>query len=77
LRRTKKLQPAGENCIESHSWKEKGTYEIKVKAKDVDDWESEWSNPLVVNMPKTKSISDINPLIFRLIQLFPILEFLL
>ena len=71
------MQPAGENCIESHSWKKKGTYEIKVKAKDVDDWESEWSNTLVVNMPKTKSISDINPLIFRLIQLFPILEFLL
>jgi hypothetical protein len=67
---------SGENCIATHTWKDKGTYEIKVKAKDVDGWESEWSNPLVVSMPRSKSF-DYNPWLLRLIQCFPILELFL
>ena len=66
---------SGENCIASHTWKDKGTYEIKVKAKDVDGLESEWSDPLSVSMPK--SINILNPWLFRLTQRFPILESLL
>ena len=68
---------SGENCIATHTWKEKGTYEIKVKAKDIDGWESEWSDPLVVSMPKTKSINEFNPWLMRLIQRFPIFKLLL
>lgn len=38
----------------SHVWDEKGDYEIRVKAKDIYDLESDWSNPLTVTMPKSK-----------------------
>ena len=54
----------------------RGDYQIKVKARDVNGGENEWSDPLVVSMPRSRSISDINPWLFRLFQRFPILEFL-
>ena len=60
----------------SHNWLEEGVYEIKVKTKDIFGCESNWSNPIEVSMPKTKSIN-INPGLSRLFQRFPILEFLL
>ena len=47
---------SGNECIASHIWNEKGEYEIKVKAKDIYGAESEWSDPLVVSMPKNKPI---------------------
>jgi len=34
----------------THSWDEEGTYEIRVKAKDVYENESDWSDPLTVIM---------------------------
>ncbi|GAI72634.1 unnamed protein product, partial [marine sediment metagenome] len=43
----------------SHAWDEKGTYEIKVKAKDTRGEESEWSDPMEVQMPRIFSIWDI------------------
>ena len=57
---------SGEICETSHIWENKGNYEIKVKAKDINGQESEWSEPLCVSMPRNKII---NPLI----QLFEIL----
>ena len=42
---------ADETIEASHVWAKKGTYEIRVKAKDVYDVESEWSDPLAVTMP--------------------------
>jgi hypothetical protein len=39
----------------SHIWNEEGSFEIKVKAKDTSGLESEWSDPLVVSMPKSYS----------------------
>jgi hypothetical protein len=39
---------SGETCIASHSWADAGTYEVKVKAKDVLDNESGWSEALTV-----------------------------
>jgi hypothetical protein len=33
------------------SWAAKGTYSVKVKAKDVNGHESNWSDPLIVTMP--------------------------
>ncbi len=38
----------------SHSWKERGTYEVRVKARDEYGAESEWSDSLEVTMPKNK-----------------------
>ena len=59
----------------THKYTKQGTYEIKVKAIDQFGAESDWSDPLSVSMPR--SIDIFNPWLFRLIQRFPILEFLL
>ncbi|MEA2054745.1 MAG: PKD domain-containing protein [Candidatus Thermoplasmatota archaeon] len=44
---------SGQSVNASHTWSEKGTYGIKVKAKDVNGVESEWSDSLAVSMPKS------------------------
>ena len=48
---------SGETADASHIWNEKGDYNIRVKAKDVHGEESPWSDPLVVSMPKSKTIN--------------------
>jgi len=68
---------SGETCEATYSWSNYGNYTIIVKAVDGKGGESYWSEPLVVSMPKTKIINEFNPLLFRLIQRFPILELLL
>ena len=45
---------SGEEIVANHIFTSKGTYEIKVKAKDTHGAESGWSDPLSVEMPKTK-----------------------
>jgi len=35
----------------SHTWTEQGSYDIRVKARDTNGLEGEWSNPLPVTMP--------------------------
>jgi len=40
-----------------HSWKKQGNYDVRVKAKDIYGKESEWSDSLSVNLPKTKVIN--------------------
>lgn len=47
--------PSGQQVGERHSWDEEGSYEIRVKAKDVFDVESDWSEPLAVTMPKSRT----------------------
>ncbi|MEE9441024.1 MAG: hypothetical protein V3V27_03730, partial [Candidatus Thermoplasmatota archaeon] len=44
-----------------HAWDEKGTYDIRVKAKDTKGNESDWSDPLVVSMPMNNAIP--NPIL--------------
>jgi hypothetical protein len=51
------------------SWAEKGTYEIKVKSKDVHGDESPWSDPLSVRMPKNRVF--ITTFIYLIQQFFP------
>ncbi len=52
----------------SHIWYEKGTYNVRVKAVDVHGYDSEWSDPLPVAMPISKtSHGFICKLLFRLI----------
>jgi len=69
---------SGNNKIyASHTWNEQGVYDVKVKSRDIYGAESEWSDPLPITMPKDNSINIYIPWIFRLIQRFPILEFLL
>lgn len=47
---------SGDECNLPHSWTKKGSYEIKVKAKDMHDLESDWSDPLQITMSKNKPI---------------------
>lgn len=47
---------SGDEVSASHLWDEKGSYEIKVKAKDIHGVQSEWSDPLPVTMPKSYTI---------------------
>jgi len=47
------LYISGEIIEISHSWSQRGTYNVRVKAKDEFGLESEWSDPLVVSMPKS------------------------
>ena len=42
---------SGTSIIESHIWNKTGAYIIKAKAKDPYGLESDWSDPLPVNMP--------------------------
>jgi predicted GH43/DUF377 family glycosyl hydrolase len=51
-----KLYDSGATIETTHSWDEKGTYEIRVKAMDEHGSESDWSEPLTVSIPKTHNI---------------------
>ena len=65
---------SGEVAEASHTWKEKGTYNIRVKAKDASGLESPWSDPLVVSMPKNlNAIQELK----RFPILYILLDFLL
>lgn len=68
---------SGVEATASHSWPEQGTYEIKIKAIDSYDAESDWTK-LEVKMPRFKLI---NSLFFRFLEqhqnMFPLLRQLL
>jgi len=74
---------SGEQVSDSHVWKEKGEYEIKVMAVDTQAFWSEWSEPLVVSVTKSKEIS--NQPFFQILQkyfelnpdAFPLLKLIL
>lgn len=62
---------SGVTASAQYAWNDKGTYSIRVKAKDVNGAESNWSEPLAVTMPKNHAA-----LIFffeRFEQRFPLL----
>lgn len=46
-----------ETVLTSHIWYSDGSYSIRVKAKDDNSLESQWSDPLIVSMPKLKFYS--------------------
>ena len=71
---------SGEIANASHTWTAKGTYQVKVKARDIPRFEeSDWSYPLSVNIPKSRVINipflqllqnflQNHPLIYQLLQ---------
>ena len=65
---------SGDNVTLAHAWIGKGTYPIKVKAKDINDNESVWSDPLVISMPKIKIYNQIEEILYRIFARFPFLE---
>ena len=52
---------SGETVISSHIWSQEGRYSVRVKAKDIEDHESEWSDSLIVSISKKKG-----PVLFSL-----------
>ena len=68
---------SGDPSTASHIWVNQGSYSVKVKAKDIHDEESVWSDPLSISMPKTKVINPFLLFLERLIERVPILEHIL
>ena len=69
---------SGDTVTVSHIWDEKGSYVIKVKAKDVHGKESPWSDPLPITMPKNKAINTLFlQFLEQHLRMFPILRQLL
>ncbi len=62
---------SGKACEATHSWEEKGDYEIKVRAKDIFGKLSEWSDQLEVTMPKNKPFHFNFYLLSWLFERFP------
>ncbi|HVQ01619.1 MAG TPA: hypothetical protein VMT57_08920 [Candidatus Thermoplasmatota archaeon] len=62
--------PSGAKVSANHTWTVKGSYEIKVKAKDPQGNESVWSDPLPVTMPQYNGITPYNMLLKFLEWLF-------
>ena len=65
------LGPSGSGVAATaqKSWTEKGTYSVKVKAKDINGDESGWSEPLSVTMPRSRGVT--NMFFLRLLERFP------
>jgi len=66
---------SGQTESVSHVWNAKGTYQVKVKSKDINGVESVWSNPLPISMPNYKAM---DLLFLRFLErhphIFPILR---
>jgi len=71
--------PSGTIANATHTWTTKGTYNIKVKAVDPSNSESNWSDPMPITMPYsyTPILQFLELLFQRLPQAFPILRQLL
>ncbi|KYK31379.1 MAG: hypothetical protein AYK22_02550 [Thermoplasmatales archaeon SG8-52-3] len=69
---------SGETIQVSHTWTTGGNYQVKVKSKDVHEYESDWSDSLSVSMPRYRI--DFRSIILRLFeqlqQTFPIFNYL-
>jgi len=69
---------SGQTVTASHVWSLRGSYGVKVKAKDSNDCESVWSDPLAISMPKSKAINSVFPrFLEQYPHLFPILKYLM
>ena len=75
---TKWLGPydSGQTVKLSHTWTKPETYSIKVKAKDTQELESDWSEPLDITIPRNRAVNR-NSIFFEnikgFIEYFPIL----
>jgi hypothetical protein len=70
---------SGNTADTSHPWSKKGSYVIKVKAKDTGSHESGWSDPLPITMPYSYNkliLQFLEWLFQRLPHAFPILRHL-
>jgi len=70
---------SGEEASAKHIWDEKGSYQIKVKAKNTAEIQSEWSESLPISMPKNRALFDnlLLNLLEKFLHGFPLLSSLL
>jgi hypothetical protein len=73
---------SGTIVSENHTWSSTGTFKVRVRAKDIHEDQSEWSDPLIITIDKSKKrVINFNPLLLQIFNrfpnLFPILRFLL
>ncbi|MCJ7572533.1 MAG: M28 family peptidase [Candidatus Thermoplasmatota archaeon] len=61
---------SGIECEISNIWEKRGNYIIKVKAKDANGYESKWSDPLSVSMPKYEQTKTIMQKLLLLLMKF-------
>ena len=66
---------SGVTIMTNHSWTAQGTYTIKVKAEDVHGAQSAWSDPLTVEIPRSRTL--MFPRLLRIFEQFPIVYRLL
>jgi len=59
---------SGEEITVEHTWIEEGTFNVKVKAKDIYGTESDWSDPLSVSMPRISIRNSFALFLERLFQ---------
>jgi len=64
--------PSGEDISISHSWEKEGNFTIIIKSKDTGGFESDWSEPFEIEIPRTRATS-----YHWLFECFPLLERLL
>lgn len=64
---------SGATASAKHKWTVKGSYQIKVKAKDTNGAESAWSDPLPISIPRNILLinSPIFKLLAKLMERFP------
>jgi hypothetical protein len=61
----------------SHSWDNKGFYQVRVKAKDVNGVQSDWSDPLRIIMPKYYIMNPLLKIMISILEFFPIFHTLI
>ena len=57
-----------------HNWAKMGIFNVRVKAKDHNGAESEWSNPQLIIVPKSKMNYHFDILFEKFLQRFPFLS---
>lgn len=60
---------SGDTCYVSYIWADNGTYDIRVMSKDEFDAEGDWSDPLTVSTPRSRTV--YNSLFQWLFEQFP------
>jgi len=68
---------SGESVTASHKWSREANYKIKVKAKDPEDHESLWSDPLSVSLPRNRIRLNLIHLLEKYVLLIRYVEKLL
>jgi uncharacterized repeat protein (TIGR01451 family) len=71
------LYPSGVQVTATHTWDDRGTYQLRVRAQDEHGLIGGWSSYLEVTMPKSKHTSLLWTILEYLMEHFPFLERLL